>query len=397
MIVGLQQCKQLYKLSLNWFSISPTAVKASAAALAQLPALRDLALSIDCDINLAGLIDQLTCLTALKLEPYWSGHIGSVFRAAACNPGLQTFTLTDENCDFEATDAKAVASFLASCPCLTHLDLDWMHLSESVVDAILTHGISIVKLAVGGLVTTTNYSGQPTKLQSLSLRSRRYSPVLQLANLSLSNVTHLELWCDISVQLQLPSSSVPADQLPGILQRAASNLAACPAWQSKPEQCISLQGDVEDHEEIYLSPETQLQLLQALAPLGGPHVRKFQGLLGESWFDWGRPQVEALGFSLGSTQLRVLELTCCTLGEDFWAALDEAMPSLEVLRLICPVTCSVLDLAVFCSRRQAGRPFSLILAPQLYEDYNGAGLQDSLRAQGVTHVSVVLETADTIT
>jgi hypothetical protein len=66
------------------------------------------------------------------------------------------------------------------------------------------------------------------------------------------------------------------------------------------------------------------------------------------------------------------------------------MPSLEDLKLVAAVDCSELDLAVSYSRRLAGRPFSLILAAaDLYEDYNGAGLQDSLRAQGVTHVSVI--------
>jgi hypothetical protein len=392
MIVGLQRCKQLAQLSLDWFWISPTAVKATAAALAQLPALRDLSLSVDSDINPAGLIGQLTCLTALKLEPFRSGHIGSMFEAAACNPGLQTFTLSDESFMLKVTDAEAVQNFLTSCACLTHLDLAWIELSEGVVDAILTHGTSIVKLEVGTLATTTNHSDQPSNLQSLSLESGICSSVLQFANLPLRGVTQLELACIALAELQLPTTRVPADQLPGVLQRATSNLAACPAWQAKPEPCISLQGDVgEDNEYIHLTAEAQMQLLQALAPLGGPHVRKFQGLLWESCFHWGRPEVEALGRSLGTTELRVLELACCTLSADFWAALDEVMPSLEVMELVALVTCSVLDLAVFCSRRRAGRPFSLILRRELYEEYNGAGLQDSLRTQGLTHVSVVRE------
>jgi hypothetical protein len=399
MLVGLQQCKQLSKLSLDWLWISPTAVTASAAALAQLPALRDLTLTMSSDINLAALIDQLTCLTALKVEPYGYKHVASTFSAAACNPGLQTFTLKDEALCLDVTDAEAVASFLTSCPCLTHLDLDSMDLSEGVVDAILTHGTSILKLEVGALVTSTNYSDQPSKLQSLSLQSPIHATVLQLANLPLRGVTHLKLSCDTLAQLQLPTSSVPADQLAAVLQRASANLAACPAWQAKPEQCISLQGDVEGRTYIHivpyiqLTPETQMQLLQALAPLGGPHVRKFQGCVAESSFTWGRPQVEALGRSLGSAQLSELELSKCTLSTDFWAALDDVMPSLEVLRLLRSVTCSVRDLDIFCSRRQAGRSFSLILAPELYEEYEGAGLQDSLRAQGVTHVSVVLNTS----
>jgi hypothetical protein len=401
MLVGLQQCKQLSKLSLDYFRISPTAVRASAAALAQLPALRDLELLVDCDINLAGSIDQLTGLTSLQLLPARSEHVGSILSAAACNPGLQTFALTDVARGIELTDAEAVRHFLTSCPCLTHLDLPSVELSEGVVDAILTHGTSVVHLAAGALVTTTNYSGQPSNLQSLSLLSGASSPVLQFANLPLGGVTQLELWCGLCntlAQLQLPTSSVPADQLPGILQRATSNLAACPAWQAKPGQCISLQGDVgEENEYTHLNAGAQMQLLEALAPLGGPHVRKFQGCVAESSLYWGRPEVEALGRSLNSTELRVVELSDCTLAADFWAALEDVVPSLEILRLHDGVTCSASDLAVLCSRRQAGRPFSLILAPDLYEEYNGAALQDSLSAQRVTHVSVVLETPHTFT
>jgi hypothetical protein len=115
---------------------------------------------------------------------------------------------------------------------------------------------------------------------------------------------------------------------------------------------------------------------------------EFQGRMAESCFSWGRPEVEALGRSLRSPQLSVLELSHCTLHTDFWAALDEVFPSLEVLTLGDEVTCSASDLAVFCTRRQAEQPFDLILDPALYESHNGAGLQESLEAQGVEHVSV---------
>jgi hypothetical protein len=396
-IVGLQQCKQLSTLSLHGFWISPTAVTAAAAALAQLPALRDLSLSSSCDINPAALIDQLTCLTALWLTLDGSGQVDSMFEAAACNSGLQTFTLVDDIGDLEVTDddeCEALRNFLTSCPALTDLDLDHMSLSEDVVDAILTHGTSITHLTAGGLVTSTNYSHQPSNLQSLRLYD---SSSLQLANLPLRGVTSLELWCESMgelcediVELHLPTGSVAPDELPALLQRATANLAACPAWQAKPEPCISLQGDGSDVEEyLYLAPEIRLQLLEALAPLGGPHVTEFQGCMAEHWFNWGRPEVEALGRSLRSTQLSSLELWHCALHIDFWAALGEVWPSLQVLTLGAGVTCSASDLAVFCTRRQAEQPFKLILAPRLFESHDGAGLQDSLRAQGVLHVSVV--------
>jgi hypothetical protein len=397
LLVGLQQCQQLSTLSLLGFWISPTAVTAAAAALAQLPALRDLSLSSDCDINPAALMDQLTCLTALWLGLDGSGQVDSMFEAAARNPGLQTFILQDDIGDLEVTDddeCEALRTFLTSCPTLTYLSLDHMSLSEDVVDTILTHGTSITHLTAGGLVTSTNYSGQPSNLQSLRLYD---SSSLQLANLPLRGVTHLQLWdeamgdlCEDIGQLHLPTSAMAPDELPAVLQRATANLAACPAWQAKPEPCISLQGDGSDVEEyLYLAPEIRLQLLEALAPLGGPHVTEFQGCMAENWFNWGRPEVEALGHSLHSTQLSSLELWHCALHIDFWAALGEVFPSLEVLTLGAGVTCSASDLAVFCSRRQAGHPFKLVLAPRLFESHDGAGLQESLEAQGVLHVSVV--------
>jgi hypothetical protein len=388
---GLEQCKQLSKLSL--LGTRPTAVKASAAALARLPALRDFTFSVhrDCDINPAALIDQLTRLTALKHELSRTQHVVSVFAAAARNPGLQTFTLSrvaSQLRPYQLDAAEAVRNFLTSCASLTHLDLSNALPSERTVDAILTHGTSITHLTVGALATSTNHSDQPSNLQSLSLQESDWGTLtLQLANLPLRGVTHL---CTGGLGwLELPTACVPAHQLPAVLG-ATTNLAACAAWQAKPEHCIYLRGDDRmSNSHIHLTPEAQLQLLEALAPVGGPHVREFNISVEEASFSWGRAQVEALGRSLRSTQLSSLDLSYCTVHRDFWAAVDEVWPSLKFLRLGDEVTCSASALFVFCSRRQAGKEFTLGLAPELYDSHNGAGLQDSLRAQGLPLVSVV--------
>jgi hypothetical protein len=111
--------------------------------------------------------------------------------------------------------------------------------------------------------------------------------------------------------------------------------------------------------------------------------------MAESCFSWGRPEVGALGRSLRQHRAQLLQLSHCTLRTDFWAAVDEVFPSLEVLTLGDEVTCSASDLAVFCTRRQAEQPFDPILDPALYESHDGAGLQEGLEAQGVEHVSVL--------
>jgi hypothetical protein len=143
-------------------------------------------------------------------------------------------------------------------------------------------------------------------------------------------------------------------------------------------------SDTED--AIEFSPQQRIQLLEALAPLGGTHVSSFAGCIKDAEFEWGRAEVEAMARSLGGKEITRLELSHCTLATDFWAALDEFLPSLKTLRLQKDVKCPALDLAIFCTKR-GQCPFTLELAQPIYIEVGGAQLAGSLRAQGVPHVT----------
>jgi hypothetical protein len=122
---GLQLCRQLSTLHLEEFTIGRAAVKPAAAALAQLPALRELSIYTR-GRDLAGLVEQLTCLTALDLSAEQRDEddtaIPRALATAARNPALQAFKLSPGN-DFQP-DAADLQHLLEACPALSDLDLE---------------------------------------------------------------------------------------------------------------------------------------------------------------------------------------------------------------------------------------------------------------------------------
>jgi hypothetical protein len=189
--------------------------------------------------------------------------------------------------------------------------------------------------------------------------------VLHLANLPLKGVTSLEYseayWGATPRlgTLQLPLYSRQVEDMPRLLHQAATNLAACPAWKAEPQGTISLEGDPTDthpsaHNTVYFPDHQCIQLLQSLAPLGGPHVRVFKGNIWGAQFRWGRAEVQALAGSLRSDRVTRLALDHCFLAGDFCAALDESLPALKTLQLGKDVTYGYLDIGrrfvIFCTR-----------------------------------------------
>jgi broad specificity phosphatase PhoE len=400
LFTGLLLCQQLSTLHLEGFSVSPAAVQTTAAVLAQLSALRDLRLESYHTCNPADLVEQLTCLTALDLyvhDEMEDGDAGeysvqSMFTAAAHNPALQIFKVCPGW--FSRPTAAEVQHLLEACPSLSELHLGWMTLAPDAVVVLLTHGTTITTLTAHVFETTASLADKPCSWKCLQLQGD-YPTVLHLANLPLKGLSSLQWatqWATGLATLELPLATVPAEDLPHLLQRAATNLAACPAWKAQPRGYISLEGDPSDYNTaniIDFSPQQRIQLVQALAPLGGPHVRTFVGSIRGAEFEWGRAEVEALARSLGSKEVTTLELSHCTLATDFWAALDEFLPSLNTLRFRKDVRCAPLDLAIFCTKR-GQRHFTLQLGQALYNEVGGGQLGNSLAAQGVPHVTCLL-------
>jgi hypothetical protein len=177
--------------------------------------------------------------------------------------------------------------------------------------------------------------------------------------------------------LLLPYGSVPSDQLPQLVHRAATSLAGCPAWQRKPEPWISLLSEG-PAQQVSFSPQQRVQLLQALAPLGGPHVIGFQLGIRGSDVTVGDQELLALASSLGRG-LTQLHLSFCTLPAQFWRALDGAFPALSVLRLSAGVSCSQTHMIFFCTRR-ASSNMHLQLSSELWESCDAQQLVAELES-----------------
>jgi hypothetical protein len=390
LFTGTQACTGLEVLHVSEISISPASVKPSAAILARLPALKDVSLKMSqtCNTDPSGLVQQLTSLTSLHLSSHHD-HLSSMFTAAARNPALQAFSVSYWG--QESINAAELQHLLTSCTSLTDLDLDLMEVSQDALEVLLTHGTKITSLKALALITETSFADRQCSWRRLKLVGDEcYATVLHWADLPLKGVEVLENGVESLGTLQLPLSSVEPDQLATVLRRATTNLAACPAWQAAPDSKIALHEDpAEPHvHPIFFFPQQRIQLLEALAPLGGPHVRTFQASVQDAVFQWGCPELKALARSMNSGQLSTLELSYCTLTTDFWAALDEVLPSLSSLSLVSGVTCSAADVAVYCSKRKEGQPFTLTLGDAVYTAVGGAQLQAALEAQGPVHVRV---------
>jgi hypothetical protein len=388
----------LEKLELTDTSISPTAVQPAAAALATLTNLRAafLHVSDSCDTNPAGLVEQLTCLTELGLWSNRPSNFDGMLTAAARNPGLD-FLFVSAGVDTSPT-ADQAEHLLTSCPSLTFLSLLYSTISQDVLEVILTHGTKITTLKAFAIQSKISFADRPCSWKSLKVGGvEHYASVLYLAHLPLSGVTEFELRDDIQDRglhllsvFQLPFSSIDLDQVPQKLRQAAANLASCPAWRAKPDSFIQLLGDpagpfVDTHT---FSDQQRIQLLEALAPVGGPHVKRFRAAISGTVFQWGSAELRALGRSLNSSQLSKLTLDDCRLTVGFWAALEEVLPALGTLILGGDVTCSPIDITVFCCKRRQGHHLTLSLCTRLYEAVSGAELQASLLSQGIPHVEI---------
>jgi hypothetical protein len=396
----LQQCSRLASLTIYSFGIDeavlvPTSV---AAALAQLPALKELALwPADHNSLPAIFAAALSGLTALKVSTTCEHHLqAGIITAAARNPNLQDLRIQTD--DAETPTAAQLAHVLAACPLVTSLSLTDTVLNDQGLEAVLTHGPNITKLVARSITTEASFAERACKWESLYVQGDNHPSVLTLARLPLRTVTELSAWggflFQLPLELQLPVSRMPAEQLPAILRQAATNMASCPAWPAGFHGSISLKGDPVFSNMTVFDSQQRTQLIEALKPLGGPAVKEVEVSIGSASFQWGRPEVQALARSLGG-QVTSLQLGDCSLSADFWMALEECFPALRSLYLKKDVTCSAPDVAMFCSTRPADRRFTMDLTADVYDAVSGEQLQASLAARGMTHVKLMRIAAET--
>jgi hypothetical protein len=318
----------------------------------------------------------------------------SMFAAAARNPGLQTFTVCARG--VTRPTAAQFKHLLTSCPSLTYLDLNNMRISQDVLEVLLTYGTKITTLKAFNCEPEVSFADRPCSWKSLQMFEnafQHHASVLHWAHLPLKGLTELDArgaddhWLGT---FQIPFNSIDLDQLPQKLRAATTNLAACPAWHAPLDSsCIRLEGDpAGPWAAIHIfSAEQRIQLLEALAPVGGPHVESFAAVMHGAAFVWDRPELLALGRSLNSKRLSSVELDDCTLTAGFWAALEEVVPALSHLTLYSYATCSASDIAGYCKRRQSHQ-LELELGKELWQAVDGAALQASLVGQGISHVDI---------
>jgi hypothetical protein len=396
----LKQCSRLASLTLTSFFWMDRAVQPPAdvgAALAQLPSLKELALwpHDDADGTTAAVVvaAAFSGLTSLRVSTTCELHPqAGIITAAANNLNLQDFSLLQTGYDGDpgTPTAAQLARVLTACPYLTSLDLSCTVLDDQSLEAVLTHGSTITSLQLRSIKTEASFAARACRWETIGVHGSDQPSVLLWAHLPLRTVTDLVFWGGRGLSdLQLPLSRVPDAQLAPTLRQAATNLASCPAWQADFKDRISVRGDIGSalNALAVFQAQQRIQLIEALAPMGGPAVKEVGVTISSATFQWGRPELHALARSLGG-QVTSLGLGHCTLALDFWAALDECFPALTSLQLQKNVTCSATDVAIFCSTRPADRPFVLHLSTDVFPAVQGQQLKAGLAARGMAHVRV---------
>jgi hypothetical protein len=315
-----------------------------------------------------------------------ASSIEDMITAAARNAGLQKFQFHVYSGEATQPTAAQIKHLLTSCPSLTDLDLEYHTVGQDVLEVLLELGTSITTFQVNDIEVYASLADRQCSWKHLTLEkfpSLATLASLPLHSLQVLNIGRGRLWS--YWQLDIPLGSTPAAEIPSLLRRATSNLAASPTWRAAPFSGVMLAADEEN--TLELSPQQCIPLLEALAPLGGPHIKSFYGWISGAGFVWGRPELQALGRSLNSQHLSRLDLSDCTLTPEFWAALDEVVPSLTSLTLRDTVTCSATDVAVYCAKRQPGKALTL---RALAQAAHGAELRATLTARGITGVTVEL-------
>jgi hypothetical protein len=386
---GIQGCCNLRSLRLEDLRVTNDAVPPAAAALARLPCLKEVHLQSSTPL---GLPAQLTGLTQLLLYGYDQPWVSAVKNLAK----LQSLTVVPRNFTAEypeaysGLEASVLEQLLTACTSITSLDIRTYTLDQQGLDVLLAHGSTITTLKVPAIQATQDRTHAKWHVSKLILVDGH---VHQVAHLPLKSVQELQLGrVPGSLQLQLYGDTISA-VLP-LLQTAATNMAACPAWQSGQHSGIELSGG--DHSEIQGSIDSPhlIQLFSALAPLAAPHIKAFklhlQGNVG-SLLILGRAEVEALGRSPGQ-HLETLVLDWASATKTFWPALSAALPQLSSLQFggdaDGAAPCTSQDLTVYCCSRPASRPLAVCIPQYCYNTWDCAELMGSIRAQGLTHITI---------
>jgi hypothetical protein len=257
-------------------------------------------------------------------------------------------------------EASALHHLLTSCTHLTHLDLPSSVIDQAGLDVLLEYGTHITTLSVDSFELSESRADRPCSWQSLDLQlqSHRIAPsLLQFAHLPLRGVESIstgvqpdrrEGWMgaaddeddddddgdDDTQPLELikvplhPRQGMSHQQQAALLRQAATNLAACPAWGKVSTSAITIINDCPRSEPLPQSVVSDM--LAAIAPLGGAHVKKLTICHTFSFSNLSLEAICVLGASLGKSVTEVC-LRNCSLECGFWASFARSFPAVDTL------------------------------------------------------------------
>jgi hypothetical protein len=372
----------LRNLELMGCSISTSAVGHAARSLARLPHLQSLALrGPNVPVRIAA---QLTGLTSLIIRDSTDADAEQMLRVAGQNTGLVQLKY---NTSVVPSPYMASQQFtlLSNCTSLMHLNMAAFHIDDQALDVLLTHCTSITDLTLGSITLDSSRADRQCSWRKLSLLGPPGDILLYLPYLPLTSVQELwNLYNILSGVLPLPPpDAVPAAQLPSLLHQAATNLATCPAWISAAPSKLTLQGAGQE-----LTADQQVQLFQALAPLGGPHVTEIEVCL-EGQLELGSAEVQALASSIGGS-LQKLRLYRCTLLSTFWKALAHHFPQLSSLDLPGGIQAGVGDITMYLAMRSSSspQPMRLDISPEVLHEESQKWLEEVFGAWQLPNVTL---------
>jgi hypothetical protein len=312
------------------------------------------------------LASHITGLNSLAIELPNSGEQDGwveVPTAAGASPCLQHLSVVSD--PVLPLDPEHLSSLFSRCNHLVYLELRGAILSQEGLDVLLEHGTTITILKVRSIVPEESRAHWACCWRELHFTS--LVTLHALAYLPLKTVLSLQLGAvRTPAVFELPVTRVHPDDICDLVRQAALNLAACPAWQNGNRSQILFMEDLAATPQWvqYFNSWQRVQLLQAVAPLGGPHITHvlfdFRGL----YFPLGQAEVRALAHSLGGS-VASLCFSCCTLRPCFWPAVYQHFPSLCYLRLCSGTEFETYDLAQLC--HVSLRPAAVGLEADVYE------------------------------
>jgi hypothetical protein len=412
LFASLRSCPHFVELHLLGCTVEESDVGVVAALLGSLPSLQHF------DLDAITPVEVASCLTTLTLFDYEQLHgdredddddpqdqFQPYAAVAAGNVNLQTLEL-HLPVSVTAGDLQQV---LSSCRSLRTLHLR-AAIQQDALQVLLKHGAHLEDVAVRSLEAEHSMVRQPCRWTCLELYSDVFPNVLTLAHLSFQGLESLSMPGGPGC-LSLPLTTVPTEQVPALVRKAAATIASTRSWQQQQQQkqqqqqlqlpqqrvergvCLECSCDLDGPVQPEFTGSTACELLMALEPLRSPATDRFSldGFQGCE-FVMGSPEVAALRLGLGSSlkRLRLGVRGRVTLSPSFWPSLAQELPGLEQLWLGPCVSGATTqgDLALFC--RGAPAPFTLYLDDKVCDEPHRQQLRSTLAAWGAQHVEVCM-------